>query len=167
MDFTNCPKRYMSSIDDNGKLSKNIANFGLKPFENAKISRNGEYHGFEIQAIDHILPLFTSENIKKTYELLLKNEIQTIIEKAKITNEFKKYGNSIIHYIINKWCKNVHIECPKNIHHDIDENDSELEELNLRIHRDGSCPIVGKFKIISIGKNEKTGSSVVPMECLL
>jgi len=164
MNFTNCSKRYISSVDDNGKLYKNIANFGLKPFENAKVSRNGEYHGFEIQAIDYILPLFTSENIKKIYELLLKNEIQTIIEKAKITNEFKKYGISIVHYIIDKWCKNVHVECPKNINHNVDENDNELKELNSRIDRDISCPIVGKFKIISIGKNDKTGGSVVPDE---
>lgn len=158
MNTENCLKRYITRYDEKNKLTKNIANFGLKPLERAKVIRNGEYFGVEIQAVDYILPLFTTYNMLKVYELLQKEEYQDIIQILKIKNEYEKHGNDVVHYIIKKWCNVVHIECPKNIK-DIIIADKELDN---RIHLNRSDEIVGKFKIINIGSNTNTSQPVLP-----
>ena len=161
MDITNCLKRYITRLDDNGKPTRNIANFGLYPLEKAKVMRNGEYFGVEIQAIDYIQPLFTTHNIIKAYDLLQKEEYSDIIQILKIKQEYEKYGNDVVHYIIAKWCDVTHIECPKKVKSNINIKD---ETLDKRIKSNRSDEIIGKFKIISIGANTNTGSEVVPEE---
>lgn len=162
MDTSGCSKRYVTSFDENEKPYKNIANYGLKPMETAKVGRNGEYYGVEIEAVDNILPLFTTDNIQKAYDFFLKEKIQEIINLLKIENEYKKYGDDVIHYIIFKWCEHVHVAIPKNIN-DVKLTDDELEK---RIKSNRSNAINGKFKIIGIGKNSNTGEPVLPEEWL-
>ena len=160
MDTSNCLKRYITSFDDNKKPYKNIANYGLAPTETAKVCRNGEYFGVEIQAIDHIAPLFTTDNIQKAYNLLVNEKIQEVINLLKIEKEYQKFGDDVIHYIIYKWCEHVHVPIPKNI------NNATINDKNLdiRIRSNRSESINGKFKIIGIGKNSNTGESVLPEE---
>lgn len=160
MNFANCLKRYITRYDDDKKITKNIANFGLLPFETAKVMRNGEYFGVEIQAIDHILPLFTTHMIDKTYTYLQKNDYQNIVQLLKIQKEYTKYGNDVVHYIIKKWCDHVHVDIPKDIK-DVNIDDKILDG---RIKLNRSDEIIGKFKIISIGTNVHNNTSVLPEE---
>lgn len=160
MDFTNCLKRYITKIDDiTKKPIKNIANYGLLATEKAKIMRNGEYNGVEIEAIDNILPLFTTHNISKAYELLIEEKYLEIIQLLKISKEYEKYGNNVVDFIIKKWSEFTHIKIPPNIKTDIDIDDIDLIE---RIKLNRSNEILGKFKIIGIGKNTNTGMEVLP-----
>jgi hypothetical protein len=159
MDISTCLKRYITRVDDiTNKPIKNICNYGLLPFETAKVMRNGEYHGVEIHAIDMIYPLFTTQNITKVYELLLRDDYNTIIQILKIDEEYNLFGNDVVHYIIRKWCDTTHVICPDNV------NDVNLrcEKLDDRIARNRSDSIFGRFKIINIGRNTNSGHSVVP-----
>lgn len=166
MNIELCLKRHVTKTDEVGKPLKNIANYGLLSMETAKVMRNGEYFGVEIQAIDHILPLFTTQNMTKTYDLLLKDDYQTIIQILKIEKEYTSYGNDIIHYIIRKWCEVVKIDCPPKIKPitDIKINENDLKNLNRRISLNRSDGIMGKFKIVNIGQNTNTGTNVLPIE---
>jgi superfamily II DNA or RNA helicase len=165
MDFSTCSKRYISRTDDNlkqPKLLKNIANFGLKPFECAKVGRHGEYHGIEIQAIDEISPLFMTDRINKMYSMLESNNITTLIEYTGLGNEYIKYGNDIFHYIIKTWCEKVHVQLPSpNIINNTNINDNELLE---RVTRNVSHEIVGKFRLVNVGTGEKTKEPVLPLD---
>lgn len=162
MNIDDCLKRYQTRYDD-GKPTKNICNYGLNVFGIAKVCRNGEYYGVEIMALEEILPLFTTNNITKAYELLIKEEYKKIIELLKISEEYTKHGSDVIHYIIEKWCEVVHILCPKGIKTGTQIKEKRLDE---RIKLNRSDEIVGKFKIVSIGKNSKTNESVLPEEWL-
>ena len=158
MDLTNCAKRYITSYDENNKPWKNIANYGLKPFETAKVMRNGEYHGFEIEAIDDILPIFTTHNIQKAYEYFQNEKMQELINILRIENEYQKHGNDAIHYLFKKWCECVNISIPN----DIQPVDIVDENLDNRICLDRSDAVNGRFRIVGIGKNTNTNESVVP-----
>lgn len=166
LDATNCLKRYITKVDEKGKPIKNIANYGLSQMETAKVMRNGEYFGVEIQALEYIKPLFTTQSIIKAYELLLKENYLSIIQILKIEKEYTVYGNDIVHYIISKWCSTVKIECPTNIKNISTINLSLDVQKNLdnHIHLNRSDEVVGKFKIINVGQNQNTGSSVLPIE---
>lgn len=159
MDLSTCKKSYIArSID--GKLYNNITNYGMNPHDTAIISRSGEYNGFEIESLELILPLFTSYNISKAYELLLNEKHQEIVTLLRIEKEYAKYGNDVIHYIISKWCSIANVVVPKNI-----ENVSiEDNNLDKRIKLCGHDAIINKIKIASVGYNEKNNESVVPLE---
>lgn len=161
MDFTTCSKRWLTRVDDNMKALKNIANFGLNVGERAKVMRHGEYHGIEIEAIEPIYPLLTSERINKVYQMYLQNDVSSIINYIQIQKEYLEFGNDIVHYVIKKWCEKTHVKVPDGIL-DVKIDKTNLEELNLRITRNVSHEIVGKFKLVGIGTGEKTGEPIIP-----
>ena len=158
MDFNNCLKKFITRKNDENIQLNNIANIGLKPFEIARVERNGEYHGVEIEAIDFIYPLFTTERINKIYSMLKENKINSIIEYSNIQKEYIQHGEQVIDYIIEKWCATTGVECPNKLSSvNIDD-----VELNKRISKNVSHELIGKFKITGIGKNTKTKESTLP-----
>lgn len=163
MDFTNCLKKYITRTDDNLKPLKNIANNGLNVGECAKITRHGEYYGIEIEAVDKIEPLFTTERIVKIYQMFMSGDINSILSYASIQNEYMKYGNDIVHYLIKTWCEKVHVNIPQGINN-IDLGESDLNELNERLTRNVSHEIVGKIKLVGVGTGEKTGEPLLPID---
>jgi hypothetical protein len=163
MDFSTCSKRYITRTDDNQKPLKNIANNGLEMGERAKVTRHGEYNGIEIEAVDKIYPLFTSERINKIYQMLLSGDINSLINYAHIQNEYMKYGNDVIHYLIKTWCEKVHVSIPNDIDN-VDIGGSDLDELNLRITTNVSHELVGKIKLTGVGSGEKTGEPILPLD---
>lgn len=163
MNFTNCLKKYVTRTDDNLKPLNNIANQGLDIGQSAKILRHGEYYGIEIEAVDKILPLFTTDRINKIYQMFIANDIQSLVSYASIEKEYIKYGENIIHYLLKKWCEKVHVDIPPGINNvELIEND--LSNLNTRITTNISDTIIGKIKLIGVGSGEKTGEPILPID---
>lgn len=163
MDFTNCLKKYITRTDDNLKPLKNIANNGLNVGECAKITRHGEYYGIEIEAIDKIEPLFTTERITKIYQMYMSGDINQVLSYASIQNEYMTHGQDIVHYLIKTWCEKVHVNVPPGINN-VDLIKNDLNELNERITRNVSHEIVGKIKLVGVGTGEKTGEPLLPID---
>lgn len=163
MDFTNCLKKYITRTDDNSKPLKNIANNGLTIGESAKILRHGEYYGIEIEALDKIEPLFTTERLNKIYQMFISGDINQILSYASIQNEYMKYGNDIVHHLISTWCEKVHVKIPTGIN-DIKLIGNDLNDINERIMRNVSHVIEGKIKLVGIGTGEKTGEPLLPTD---
>ena len=160
MNFDTCSKRYLTRFDEKSKPIKNIANFGLNIGERARVTRHGEYYGIEIEAIDKIYPLFNSYRIHKIYQMLLSNDITSIINYANIQDEYMKYGENVIHYIIKKWCEITHVEIPNNINK-IELIDNKLDDMIRKNIIDG---IDGKFSIVNIGTSEKMKEPILPTD---
>lgn len=150
MDFNNCAKRYVSRTDESGRMLKNIANFGLDVGSRAKLTRNGEYYGVEIEAVEYIHRLFTTDTINKIYQSFVSGNTSIAINIASIQTLYVKYGDDIIHHLITMWCKYAHVPLPKEIASMFLAGE-DIEELNKRIQLDVSSGIVGKIKITGIG----------------
>jgi len=149
-------KSLVARFDDNGKLIKNIANFGLKKGECAFLSRNGEYHLFGIKAIDNIRPLLTTQRIIKALICLRNEDLYGTIQYLCLEDEVNNYGFDVIYYVLDKWLTRNKLLTPEDFLSKIKNKYDELDEWVTTII---SYPILGQFAINKIGE-----TAVVPEE---
>ena len=108
---------FLSRKDENEKLVRNIANFGLPVYGIAQLEREGEYNGFGIQAIEEIKPLLTETRILKALKFLRDDDLDLskAINELHLENETVKYGTNIIYYVLEKWLRKNKINIPEKI----------------------------------------------------
>lgn len=162
---------YRARIDEKNKLVKNIANYGANIGSKGKIDRQGEYHGLTVEFLNKVKPLITDNRIIKSLMYIEKSDYLMVVRILDIEEEYNKYGNNIIFYLIENWIlineinkqflegiKNFNLNYDKKT---IPDNNSIIERLKVLRHDPINCPI----KIYSLGKSKK-GNPVVPEEWL-
>jgi len=66
-------KSFISKKDKNGKLYKNISNYGAKEGDITEINTKGEFYNFSVEWLEDVIPIFTVERIKRVLKELNKN----------------------------------------------------------------------------------------------
>jgi len=153
-------KSYQARRDDNGKLLKNAANFGLK--KNGIITRarkNSEYHGVTVQILEPLKPLLIQHRIIKTVKMLIKNNIKDAINYLQITEEVKDEGINILYYILSIWLQKNKITVPQEFKNKAQKSKNKL--LNKWILHKRSEPILVPIKVLTVGKSN-VGVNVLP-----
>lgn len=163
----NTKSNYKAKVDEKGKLIKNIANFGANIGTQGTVSKNGEYHGFSVEFLSKVKPLFTDNRILRSLEYIENEDFSGVIRILDIEDDYSKYGKNIIFYVIENWflINNLNTEMLKSIKNfDFDYDKKKIPSNNqcinrLKILRHDSIDF--PIKIIGIGKSKK-GNSVVP-----
>lgn len=140
------------------KLSKNIANFGIKKDGIATVERNGEYHGLSIQALDDVLPLFTNYRIAHAIKYLESGDIISAMNMLYVKNTHEMY------YILFNWLKKYNFKITDAIQHNYGKiilKEINKNILDQRLENDRATPIPCKLRIVDIGSS-KGHHSVVP-----
>lgn len=142
----------------NGQVAPTVANLGAKKGYIATVStKDGEYNGLSIEFLEDIRPLLTSEYIIKIVKMLQKENYDAILKKLDLLSLDQ------IQYILHKWsciALNLYNNDFKNI------KKKKYPILKSRAITIRSDPIMGKFKISSIGFNKKNNNSIVPSDWL-
>jgi len=181
--LSNCKAKYKYLYDDNNIPLDIVSNKGLKMYEMAFVSRNGEYHGVCVEAQEDIKPVLTDHIINQALLLYISHiETQTKNNKkmkkiSKILGideyydkYFDKCGETIIKYVIDQWLK---INIKQTLFNDYDINDiitdhsiskTDISELDNYIKTQRHHPINGKIKIIDVGLNTSTKEPVMPTD---
>ena len=142
-------ERFKTRFDDNDKILRNVANYGLNAGDKAVLLRNGEYYNVEIEALERIPKLYTSEIIKKAYKHFCESDIPYVIGLLEIREEFAKYGEDCIHYLFFTWFSKNDIAVPSIIKNDVKLNDSKfLEKILMTVEK----PLAGRLMVTGIGK---------------
>lgn len=152
-----CKDAYRAVVDDNGKLVNNVANYGLRAFEESFVRRNGEYHGLTVEAQEDISPIITNHRISKALDNVKNEDFESAAKTLCIYKWYVKYGNNSIFYTINKWYEQNKLDLPYKIKAKIKD-----KELDNHIDTDRRSTLKGRLKITSVGMNTKTKEPVVP-----
>jgi hypothetical protein len=72
-DLSKSKKRYYYLLDEDSNPRSIISNKGLKKYQKAYITRDGEYHDFTIEAQVNIPPIMTNHHVQKAFDNLKKN----------------------------------------------------------------------------------------------
>jgi hypothetical protein len=162
-----CPPSLQADYDDDNKLIKNVANYGLQIGQMA-IRDGGEYNNLTIMALENIKPLLTNYRIIKALEFIKEEKLFEASRVLNIDDFTQKYGFNVVFYVIWKWLQkagfdsdDIPVEFKKNI---IDIKKKDFESLNKWVNLSRADPIMGKMKIVDIG-NTKDGT-VVPEDWL-
>jgi hypothetical protein len=148
----------MAIYDDNNKLKRNVANYGLFKYGKAYVDRKGEYHGLGIEAQEEIKPLLTNYRIARGLTFMSETNLQSAVKVLQLDEYYVLYGDDCIHYVISEWLKNNDFNVPSIIEANKEINDKQLDDY---ISRNKYDSIVGKIKITAIG-NTPNNDSVVP-----
>ncbi len=168
MDYSKCKDKYQYLYDENSKPLNIVSNFGLKKFEKAFVSRNGEYHNFCIEALEDISPILSNHLIEKAIPLMKVHEYDKASLILNVHQYWIKYNDIIVDYVVNKWLKINKFDAFNSsiIDDSAKVNADDLQKIDTYVCTQRQHPLLGKIKIISIGQNTKTGESVVPAEWL-
>lgn len=174
--LSNCRAKYKYLYDDNNNPLDIVSNKGLKMYEMAYVSRNGEYHGVCVEAQEDIRPILTDNIIKQalhSYLIYLSKKsdntkkISKILGLDKYFNKYNdKYGEILIKYVIDQWLK---INIKQTIFNDYDITDTnisktDIDDIDNYVKTQRHHPINGKIKIIDVGLNTNTKEPVMPTE---
>lgn len=153
--LTDSKKSFKAKKDNNDKLLNNIANNGLNINEIASRTTLGEYSGFTIQALEIIKPLLTDVRVSKIINLLSKSNIKSAINVLNIKN----CNVGTLYEILRIWLDKNDLPIPN----EYLTKASKIDDPKIIkwITHTRSEPLLGKFKIIGIGKTKK-GNTVVP-----
>ena len=66
---------YSSRVDEDGKLIRNVANYGANIGGKAMLERNGEYYKFTVEFLERVKPLLTNLRIIKAIEAIHNNDL--------------------------------------------------------------------------------------------
>jgi hypothetical protein len=156
-------KSFIADKDANGKLTRNVANYGLLKHESATRTREGEYTGFRIEALEDIKPLLTDYRVTKAVKFLVSNNIQEAAAVLYLTEELSKYGISIIYFVLHTWLTKNEIQTPPEYINNISKLDkTKIDPKLIRwITTVRYDPINGLVRVIGVGQSKK-GNSVVP-----
>ena len=166
IDLSKSKAKYITLTDDLLKPLHTICNFGLKKYQRAYMPRNGEYHGFTIEALEDILPTITNLHIENAIKYILNKDYEAASRKISIYDYYIKYGEQIIYYTINEWLKiNNFPEIFKSKISDIfikSIDISDKNKINNHVHLRRDLPLIGRIKIVETGINTNTNEYVVP-----
>lgn len=152
---------FRARIDNNQKLIKNVANFGLSKGQIAVRMGEGEYTGFSVKALEDIKPLITDIRIIRALKFLNSDDIQSVINILHLRDEVVKYGTNIIYTLLCTWFEKNEIIPPNEyLLKVVKVDDSALTKYITNVR---SNPLMGKVEIVDIGQSKK-GHSVVPQD---
>lgn len=142
----------------NNKLMKNIANFGLKKFMRAEISRGGEYEGLTIEVQNDMPFLITDFRIQSAITYIIKEDFDSASRELNLNSLFIKYGDAVVLAGIKLWLdkNDIKYDLEFDLHGDIL---NEIRDIVLK-NRHNSLDV--EIIIISTGGCAKTGNPVVP-----
>lgn len=63
-DITECKVKYRYLTDDSDEPLQIASNYGVKKHEKAYVSRDGEYHGFCVEALEDIPSILTNRHVR-------------------------------------------------------------------------------------------------------
>lgn len=174
LDLSKCKTKYIYLRDEHNKPYDTVCNKGLKKYEKAYVSRNGEYHEFCVEAQEDIPSILTNYHIEKALKFILNKNLSKTALALNIYTIYQKIqfnsllSEQLLYYVIDKWLiKNNFDPLFKN-NYDINIFEKELlrNNKNIKIYVDNYIgmqrhhPIAGKIKIINIGSNTKTKEPV-------
>lgn len=90
-----------------------VAKSGCEPNAILKVERNGDFHNFQVKALEKIKPLFTDKLLLDGIELILKEEYDAVIRLFDVKLEFISHGYDVIPYVFVKWFKLCKIDIPE------------------------------------------------------
>jgi hypothetical protein len=157
-----CKEKYRYLKDDKDQPYDTVSNKGLKAFEVSYVLRNGEYHGFSVEAQEDIPHIITDHHIINALKHIQLHEFESAALQLDITAIYNSHGVNSLYYLIDEWLKINGVDPLFNP--DIDKNEDYVKQLNRYVRIQRHHPINGKIKIIDIGTNTKTKESVVPPE---
>jgi hypothetical protein len=140
-------------ITEQGKPLRSICNFGAKSGTIARNESNGEYHGLTIKFVSDVKPLLTDVLMMKILKLLDKGEYDAVINILQVRTIDE------VLYVVMTWL-------------DLNEISHQLVsektycKLDSWIKSARHDPLLGRIKIIGVGFNSSTASSVVPTSWL-
>ncbi|AGF85441.1 helicase family protein [Moumouvirus goulette] len=138
----------------NGEIIPNIANIGAKKGDYAKLERQGEYYGICVEIMEDVKQLLTDKLIIKILNFLKQENYSTPLNILNLTNLDE------LHYVLHKW-----FECATiNYNNSLENYKKTYDEYDNWIKCVRSDTLPCKIKIIEIGFNEKTNTSVLPPE---
>ena len=114
----NCYDQLVTTINTLTPVSRQAPDYecvgitGCKPNSILKVERNGDFHDFQVKALDRIKPLFTNKLLLDGLDLIMKEEYDAVIRLFDIKEEFIEYGYEIISYVFIKWLKLCKIDLP-------------------------------------------------------
>ena len=73
-DLSKCKEKNRYLIDDDLKPLDIVSNVGLKKYEKCYVARNGEYHGFCVEAQEDILSILTNHHIQNAFNYILQGD---------------------------------------------------------------------------------------------
>lgn len=156
MELTNINKNYIARTID-GKLIKNITNFGAKKTDVAMLNREGEYYGFGIQFLEDVKPLITDIRIKKAYEYLEDGNELLAVKELSLLDKVNVYGVNIVYKVIDEWLENNGIGKMYEEKYDFELDEDTKKWIKTVSHDE----LNASFIITDIGKNKYP---VVPID---
>lgn len=133
-------------------LINNVANFGAKIGDIAKLERKGEYYGISVEFMEDTIPLLLHHNILKILNMLKKEEYSTALTILGLTtlDELK--------YVLHKWFQIA----TTGYNNEIGNSKKNYPKYDRWIKSVTHDPILTKIRVREIGSNQNTGASVVP-----
>lgn len=167
-DLLKCKSKYKYLVNELNEPINIVSNLGLKKYNKAYVSKKGEYYNFCIEAQEDIPSILTNHHIGKAIELINKNRINIAAMTINMNDYYKKYGDTIIYYVIDKW---MVINKFSKIYEDKYSYDlinnialDDKDKIDKYVLTERHHQINGKIKIVNIGVNTKTKMPVVPEE---
>jgi hypothetical protein len=140
-------------LDDDGKPVPNLANFGAKKGTIVKLERNGEYYGIAVELLEDVLPVLTDYLMKRIVKLLQRQDYASPLDILHLTKVEQ------LHYLLYTWFSiSVTDSNP------IPKPTISYPKLDRWIKTVRHDPIYARIKVIEIGFNKDTDSSVLPEE---
>jgi len=156
------PPSLAAVTDDENKLDKNIANYGMLLGQYA-IREGGEYDGLTIKAEEVIRPLITNNRIIRALEFI---QEEKLFEASRVLNldEVTDYGFDLIYYVLDKWLTKANIEIPQELIYNKNIKFDPIKKLKLDkwLNTTRSDPILGKIRVVGIGYSANANGPVVP-----
>jgi superfamily II DNA or RNA helicase len=87
----------------NGKLCKNLANYGSESTSTVTMMRNGDYFGITLQLLDKVYPLYNDYHINSFVDNINSNYSNNyiLIEKFGLHQYYQEFGNDLFKLIVN------------------------------------------------------------------
>lgn len=140
-------------VEQSGKLTKNIANYGIKQNQHAMVCRKGIYYGLTVQVLEDLKPLLTNVRMSKVVQLLEQENIKLAQIELGV-NDIKT-----VYYVSQKWLEKMEFPIPHYISDHYEKINDPLLDQWIFSTRSDTVPC--KLKITNIGQS-KGNNSVVP-----
>ncbi len=92
-----------------------VGNYGCSKDTVLVQSRNGDFYGFSVKALEPIRPIFTDKNILEAIQLYRGEEYDAIVRLLHLKDELLVHGYSIIDYVICKFLEINKLPVPQGI----------------------------------------------------
>lgn len=148
----NSTKKNYNTYVSNGKVIPNLGNLGGKIGDIAKLERKGEYYGISVELLENLKPILTRNFVIRILERLKKEDYMTILSLLNLDTIDQ------IYYILHTWFE----VATTGYDGSLKIFKKKYTNFDSWIRSVTHDPLLGKIRIVDIGYNAKTDSSVVP-----